>query len=297
MQRDMYCHTPSGEYGIRFMLDRLRQHRLKGVFFVEALWGVVVGMEYLAETVSTIVDGQGDVQLHLHPEWLARVPNSVLPGRTGTGMNDFSEDEQAVLIANGAEALRACGAKNVCAFRAGGFRANYDTLRALARHGFAFDTSHNACWMGVTCDLPTQTPLLQPQMLCGIHEFPISFFRAWPNQQRHAQLGACSSGELRDALLHAVRAGWHYFVILLHSFELVKRPCSPDPKAFPDRIAIGRFEDLCKFLADNADQFRTTTFADLDPDRVTSPKPVGPLRCRAVHTLRRHIEQAIRRLP
>jgi len=296
MQRDIYGCTPNGEFGIRFIMDCCRTHGLKAVFFVDGLFGRLVGVEYLREVVGAIRQMGHDIQLHLHPEWLSRVPNAILPGKTGQRMKDFSENDQTLLIAEGLETLKSCGVDKVCAFRAGGFGANLATLRALARNGIAYDTSHNTCWLGVTCEIHTDVLLLQPRRLHGVFEFPITFFEDWPGHYRHVQIGACSAGELRHALRSAARSEWYSFVILAHSFELVNRPRRLGVTATPDWIAIRRFQSLCRFLAGRRDLFRTRTFAELDPQAIPTVAAARPLRSNMVRTAHRCLEQAARRI-
>jgi hypothetical protein len=56
----------------------------------------------------------------------------------------------------------------LCAFRAGSYGANFDTLRALARNGILYDSSHNTCYLGYTCEMRTPNLLLQPKKIDGV---------------------------------------------------------------------------------------------------------------------------------
>src|SRR5262249_8472866 len=144
-----------------------------------------------------------EVQLHVHTEWLQWLRKSPLPGRVGENLKDFTLDEQTRLIELGLEQLRACGAKNVCAFRAGNYGANVDTLRALARSAIRYDTSYDAAYLNSDCGLDEAGLLLQPTMMHGVCEIPITFFTDWPGHYRHAQLCACSAAEMQHALMQA----------------------------------------------------------------------------------------------
>ncbi|HYT94640.1 MAG TPA: hypothetical protein VEL76_38345, partial [Gemmataceae bacterium] len=235
IRRDVFGETGDGAFGLNYQLDLLNTHGLKAIFLVEALFACAVGLEPLRRIVE-LIQGKGhEVQLHLHTEWLQWLDPSPLPGRTGRNMKDFSEEEQAILIARGAENLRSCGVRDLCAFRAGNYGANFDTLRALARNGLRYDTSHNTCYLDAECGMRTPRPFLQPCVVNGVWEFPISFFRDWPGHYRHAQVCACSAQEIEAALMQAWRRGWYSFVLVAHSFELLKRhPWSTTP-ARPDR--------------------------------------------------------------
>src|SRR6188474_2150063 len=140
MSREIFGATERGEFGLRYQIEVLNAHRLKAVFLVDALFADVAGHQPLQDIVDVILDGGQEVQLHLHTEWLSQMRQSVLPGRTGSDMKDFTESEQVRLIARGVENLTNCGVSNVSAFRAGNYGANFDTLSALARNGLRYDT-------------------------------------------------------------------------------------------------------------------------------------------------------------
>jgi hypothetical protein len=246
--------------------------------------------------VSEIESRGREVQLHIHPEWLAWIEPSPLPGRTAQNLKELSEDEQATLIGLGLQNLRESGAPDVCAFRAGNYGANFDTLRALARHGVRYDTSYNVCYLDSDCGLRTPQALLQPQELSGVQEIPITFFQDWPGHFRHVQLCACSSQELEHALDQAWRRDWGSFVLVSHSFELLKRRKQPPLPPLPDATVVRRFERLCRFLSANRDRFVTRGFRDLDDASLGRSSTQEPLRSTVRRTAWRVGEQAVRRL-
>lgn len=296
MQRDIYGLTPRGEYGIRYQMDVLSRHGLKANFMVESLFASATGPEPLGEIVSTIQQGGQDVQLHLHPEWLRRFSDPALPAFAGPGMKDYSCADQQKLIERALHNLRAAGADQVTAFRAGGYGANFDTLTALSRAGIAFDTSQNTPWLGVTCDLWTKAPFLQPEVVNDVCEFPVSYFEDWPGHFRHAQLCACSSAEMENCLVAAHRQGWFSFVIVAHSFEMIRRARQLGGLSSVDRIVVKRFERLCRFLTDNHDKFRTVGFGDLQPKWIPAIEEPQTLRSSVFRTAGRIMQQASGRL-
>jgi hypothetical protein len=75
--RDIDGTTPFGEFGTYFQAEILTRHRLKAVFFVEALSGRAVASYGLRTVVERIRACGHEVGLHLHPEWLRRVPGMV----------------------------------------------------------------------------------------------------------------------------------------------------------------------------------------------------------------------------
>lgn len=283
--------TEEGGYGVPFQIEMLNRYGLKAVFFVEALFASAAGSAPLARIVNMIQKGGQEIQLHIHTEWLEKMDRSVLPGKRGRHMKDFCLEDQIRLIAQGIENLGACGVRNLSAFRAGNYGANLDTLTALSRNGIAYDTSYNLCYLDSYCGISTPDFLVQPQRINGVYEFPISFFRDYPGHYRHAQLCACSSLELENALIGAWRQGWYLFVLVLHSFELVSRRNRYKSRGSVNRIVAERFERLCRFLANNRDRFRTALFSEIEPAAIPAAPPFHPLRSRMVYTGLRFIEQ------
>jgi hypothetical protein len=296
LESEIYGVTAAGDFGIAHQMDVLNSQGLKAVFLVESLFACAVGIEPLHNIVE-LIQGKGhEVQLHIHSEWLEWIEPSLLPGRRGQNLKDFSEDEQALLIGMAATNLRGAGARDVCAFRAGNYGANFDTLRALARNGLRYDTSHNAYYLNSDCGLRTDETLLQPRLISGVWEFPIANFGDWPGHIRHAQICACSAAEMESALFDAWRKKWYAFVLVSHSFELLKGRKQIDRPLLPDHIVNRRFERLCRFLGNNRDKFCTRGFADLDPDSIPQGESVRPLRGRLHQTAARLVEQVARRV-
>jgi hypothetical protein len=296
--REIACEidgeTKHGRFGLAYQMDVLDAHGLKADFFVESLFPDAVGPQPLVRIVGEIQARGHGVQLHVHPEWLARANSPVVPSGSRF-LKDYSIEDQTLLIARGLHNLRACGARGVCAFRAGGYGANFDTLRALARNGIPFDTSHNTCYLGSWCGMQTPFLFLQPRKILGVHEFPITFFSDRPGHYRHLQLCACSACELEGVLLEAWRRRWHSVVLVSHSFELIKhRKQVVKPKSV-DGIVLRRFQRLCEFLSGNRDKFRTGLFSKIAPDSVPEVEASWPLRAPLHGTVRRYCEQVIRR--
>lgn len=295
VRREVFGETARGDFGINYQMELLDRHGLKAAFFVEGLFATAVGIEPLREVVDAVQSRGHEVQLHLHAEWLAWMEPSILPGRTGYNIRDFSEDDQDVLIATALANLRAAGAQGVCAFRAGNYGADFRTLRALARNGIAYDTSYNPCYLDTDCGIRTQSLLLHPAPMEGVIEFPIGCFQDYPRHLRHAQLCACSAAELEGVLMTAWKAGWGSFVIVSHSFELLRLRKTPGRMPLPDWLVVRRFRRLCRFLERNRDKFKTCGFVDLDHRELSGGSRTTPLTSPLWRTARRSMEQACRK--
>lgn len=291
LRRDIYGITPRGVFGLEYQLALFKAHGLRAVYFVEALSASVVGLEPLQRVVSTIQDAGQEVQLHVHTEWLKVDPNTILPGRAAQHMHQFTLEEQRALLSRSLENLVAAGVRSVTAYRAGNFGASWETLRALASVGITFDSSYNAGHIGRACNMPTEVPLVQPLMRHGVWELPVACFEDWPNHYRHAQVSACSTGEMTHALLNAWRRGLYCFVIVTHSNELLnQRRDGPNP------VVVNRMRRLCQFLKAHRDKFETTTFAELVPERIPLPTELAaPVRSNPLRTTWRVGEQLLQR--
>jgi hypothetical protein len=294
VERDIDGITPEGRFGIGYQMDLLERHGLKAVFQVEALAASAIGPEALRRIVREVQDRGHEVQMHVHAEWLEALDLPGLPPFRGRNLVSYTADEQARILEHGLRNMRDAGAVNVCAFRAGNYGANRDTLKAVARSGLRYDTSWNVCYLDPS--MATEELLLtQPALLEGVIEVPISFFKDWPGHCRPAQLCACSHREMTHALLQAWEAGWKTFVVVSHSFELIKRIKESSGGAVPDRLVIRRMEGLCRFLGDHKDKFRSAVFADLDPSDIVASAAAAPLRSKLSLTIGRMTEQLLGR--
>lgn len=294
IQNYVYGVTASGRFGLNFQIDTLNKYGLKAVFFVDSFLTYAVGVDPVRNIIKTIQDGGHEVQLHIHTEWLKKMSDPILQDRNGRNIKDFSLEEQQSLIARGIENMQACGIENVCAFRAGNYGANFDTLRALARNGILYDTSYNFSFLDSTCGMRTERPLLQPRKIHGNYEFPVSLFRDMPGHHRPSQLCACSIWEMVNSLKKAYEFGWYSFVIVTHTSELVRIKKQRTDKVSPNRIVIKRFEKLCSFLANNRDKFVTTGFTELVPDEIPDLSML-PVKSSLFFTAHRIAEQITKR--
>lgn len=299
MQRDLYGQIDGHTVGLDYQLNMLSQHRLKANFMVESLFAAApeVGEQPLREIVQAILSGGHDPQLHVHPEWLQHIPDVHVPYRNHL-LCEYTAREQEAVVRFASELLERAGAPRPVAFRAGGFAANADTLAALARCGIRFDSSFNRTYEGGKCRLP---PPKFPGHLTdynGVQELPVAVFEDFVGHFRPAQLCACSTAEMIHALTTAEAAGWEYFVIVSHSFEMLARRRHATKSPVIRWDVVERFERLCQFLDQNRDRFPTIRFTELDQSAaVPKINLIEPyIKGRFVNTLSRFAQQAYSRL-
>jgi hypothetical protein len=272
-------------HGTGWQMDRFEACGLKGVFFVDPMPALVYGSDVITAIVTPILARGHDVQLHLHPEWLAWATSQPVGARRGRSIGDFSFDDQVTLITLARQLLIDAGALPPTAFRAGNYGANDDTLRALASLGIQWDSSFNPTYLGGPCHIGLGIDQIDPIVRLGITEVPVSAIEDRPGHLRHAQICALSAREMTDALHHAAATQRPAFTIVTHSFEMMSR----DRKR-PNRAVMKRFEVLCRTIAYHPD-LSSRGFTDLVlPAATTPPGRVPPSYRR---TAARIIEQAV----
>src|SRR5262245_37142408 len=99
--RGILGRTPSGDYGLPYLLRSLRDHDLHAVFFVESLSSSAAGEESLRRSVSQILDAGQEIQLHLHTEWLSDVAMPGLSLEPRQNLGDFGLEEQKAIVRHG----------------------------------------------------------------------------------------------------------------------------------------------------------------------------------------------------
>lgn len=288
--RHIHGKTSRGDFGMPYQFRVMNDHGLKSVCFVEPLFSSRFGPDPLAEIVGLVNEAGHENQLHLHPEWVWKAREPLLDNVTGNRqhLRYYSLDEQTRLIAAGRRMLEQAGAPRVNAFRAGSFACNRDTLEAVAANGIPFDSSYNATLFGHDGGIRPGKPAWAPFDCAGVHEYPMTVFDDGTGKKRHVQLTACSFSEIESLLWRALEEGYHSFVLLSHSFELLNtRRDAPDP------VAIRRFRKLCAFLERHRDKFNVRGFQGLEAQTADEQPPLlsSPL----WRTGGRVVEQAYRR--
>jgi hypothetical protein len=272
----IYGVTRSGDQrGISWQMDVLDSYGLRGVFFVESLFGAQGYAGQLQRVVESIARRGHDAELHLHTEWYGYFPGRAATRERRQHLRSYPYHEQVEILQEARDALRAAGAGEVVAFRAGNFGANDDTLRAVAAVGLAFDSSYNAAYLGEACEITSARAEVEPFQVGSVWEYPVTCFRdrPWlsPEHVRPLQITAASRSEISAVLLQAHRRRLDTVVILTHSFEITHLSDSPAARPRAHRLNAGRFREVCRLLAEHADLFRVLTFRDLQRANLCPP--------------------------
>lgn len=287
--RCVECATKTDAVGIHYQMDVFDRYGLKGVFFVDPMPALVWGSEAVSRLVQPILERGHDIQLHLHTEWLEFAVRSPVGSARGRNLSDFSLADQLRLIEYGASQLIAAGVPEPVAFRAGNYGANDDTLRALAQHGFTFDTSFTPGLADSECGISLEASDLLPVRHQDMWEFPVGAIASRGNTSRHAQLTALSFWELEAAIRHAAATDWPAFVLVSHSFEMMNRD-----RRVANRIVKKRFERFCDWLS-HEPGLKSARFSDRESMARALRQPSRPptlLPHNALRTWMRMTEQA-----
>jgi hypothetical protein len=292
--RDVMGRTATGDYGLPYLLDSLASHRLNAVFFVESLHASALGGALLQRMVRIIRAADQEVQLHVHTEWLSELMSVNLPRPYRQNLGDFNLAHQTNIVREALGNLRAAGEPSVVALRAGNLGGNHDTVYAAKAAGLSWDMSIDLAHGQAVYDA-IQNLAQRDAAASACPTIPLACVEDYPGHFRHMQLTALSFAELQHALLCAEREQWPYFVIMLHSFELIKRAASRASPARAHSINLRRWNQLCKLLDRRRDIFRTIACRDLVLPGMNGSDP-RVLRTLPMHTLWRIAEQLASRI-
>jgi hypothetical protein len=296
---DLYLYGGTGESarGLAWQLRTIGSHGLKATYFVDPLFSFALGVSALRDVVAMIRQHKQEIGLHLHPEWLNEPGCVTLPAFSGPLLHAYMADDQCTLVRAGLDRLAGVGAGTVDVFRAGSWGADRATISAVRRNGLRFDSSLNARFAASFPDIDGSSRYTQthPFMLDGIWEFPVTnFVDKPPSGWRPLHVCASSFGEMRMVLEFARDSGWYCVVIVLHSFEFVRTEYRDN--VVPQRLLVRRFERLCQYLADNADQYETCHFADIDESTIPLNAPLSAAVSSRLRTVVRQVQQLVSRV-
>lgn len=253
------------DLGIGLIMEELERFGFHGTFFVESLCAEVFGLDGLAMVCQTIRSRGHDVQLHLHPnmrrpEW-RHSGGDPLPDNIG----DYTVAEQTTLLADGLANLHACGVPRteLNSFRAGNYGASNATWGAMRNAGLVLDSSLNLSYLDLECRIRWETPEVELfEAESGVWELPVSNFRDGRGY-RHLEVTAISVAEMIRGLKEAQRNQIHHVTIVTHPAEFFIIDSAVSGNGRPNRINIGRFRRLLRFLAQRKDEFNVCTVGNL----------------------------------
>jgi hypothetical protein len=236
-------------YGITRMMDIMDNHNVKGTFFVD-----VYNRETLSEAVikeaCQEIDRRGhEVALHVHPE----IPR----GKKGYRkvISKYELEEQIKIIERGRDLLGRWIGRSPRAHRAGGYGANYDTLRALGKCNLLIDSSmfyeHDMCGLNeplLTINAPKAwNQVLEIPITVTLNQYILKFLRRKFKVfelYKKVDLGWSDLKELKVQIWELRKMGINPIIVFLHSYSFV----DVRGNFGPDRRIENNFQELVHWM-------------------------------------------------
>lgn len=260
----VFCSFNGRSYGLGFLLDTFTEYGIRATFFVETAHTLMLGTDVMKPAVDAILTAGHDVQLHVHPMWLAAEGSRKPVSPATDSMSALDEGTCERLIEVGLAAFRTWSAPTPQAFRAGNLDMGRTAYRALKRSGILISSS-----IGVALRVPEDPDLWIEngrKRIDGVTEVPVSAFADLSfGQRRHLRnLTIAGSGSteilavLEDARLRNVAEA----VLLAHPFDFVKKSDARYTTLTPNKVNRHRLQALCQRIASAPEHFQAATFAE-----------------------------------
>jgi hypothetical protein len=270
VNRLMWGEYEEGRAGIREMCSLGDDVGAKHVFFVD-MCGAYAYRDEVGEVISWLDKAGQDVQLHAHPEYLPKSfwwEHGLKPAPAR--LNHYDDARAAFIITHFSNEFSSITGKKPRAFRAGSFRWNAGTIRALAKAGMtlSFNNSMHALCSGHSLHaLPTNLPYVWPN---GVFEIPITERHILPRVGRDwwCRLQYSESRFFRyrpwwcSFLPFSVDRTAPLLVYLLHSWSLLYWD-ENGHAAYVDDRRIEGYRKLLKRIAKDYDIITTVELLDL----------------------------------
>jgi len=184
VKRLIWGEHDNGTAGVREMSAIGDEFGAKHIFFVD-MCGAYARRDEVCDVVRWLDAAGQDVQLHAHPEYL---PEDFWPeynfSHRPRFMNQYADDKDNFVISHFGKMITDITHKPLQAFRAGSFRWNAGTLRALANNHIPLSFNNSMCAVhNEQClhSLPTNDPFRWSN---GIIEVPMTEKKILPRLER-----------------------------------------------------------------------------------------------------------------
>lgn len=259
----IYCTVGGRSEGLGFLLKTFRHYGLKATFFVESAHTLMLGTEPMKPIIDAILGAGHDVQMHIHPMWLAAegARRPILPAVDSFG--SFDEGTCKYLIEAGLEAFDMWGAPSPRAFRAGNLDMGRASYRALRACGIPVSSS-----VAVAINPPDDPEMWIENGRCvieGVVEVPVLAFADFVvggvRHLRNLTIAGAGIGETIAVLKSSSRLHLDEAVVLAHPFDFIKKTDGSYSTLRVNRINRRRLEALCEYVVSAPEVFDAVTFS------------------------------------
>ena len=270
VRRLIWGEHDKGTAGVREMCAVGDEFGAKHVFFVD-MCGAYARRDEMCSVIRWLDNAGQDVQLHAHPEYL---PEDFWPQHNfkyrPRFMNQYADDKDDFVIGYFSKMITDITNKPLRAFRAGSFRWNAGTIRALSRHNIQLSFNNSMCAVhNEQClhSLPTNSPFRWSN---GIIEIPMSEKNILPRLERDwwARLQYPQSKFFHyrpwwaSFLPGSVSHRMPFMVFLLHSWSLLYWD-ENGHGCYRDDARIDGYRKLLKQISKDYDIITTADLLDL----------------------------------
>jgi hypothetical protein len=222
------------QHGIGLHMDLLEHCGYRGCFFVDVLLEYQFGQAAL-ERVIEAIEGRGhEVQLHVHPEHLARSDDQSVRSLAGNLLRKNTDEFRSVMELAVNLFERRTGRPPI-AYRAGGYRITDEHFPVLEEFGIAIDASVNIQWHSQVADwMKTRT---QPYWVGNVLEFPLTWILIRDNRASQGTRSFApnlTTGDPISGMPASARGVPRVATFVSHSFELMQADRDAGPAALAE---------------------------------------------------------------
>lgn len=281
VKRLIWGEHANGTAGIREMCAISDEAGAKHVFFVDVC-GAYDRKDEVGDAIRWLDQAGHDVQLHAHPEYL---PENFW-GQHGFKyrprfLNQYDQAKAEFTLGYFSKFFSDITAKPVRAFRAGSFRWNANTIRALGTIGIplSFNNSTSAFLRGQAIySEQTNRPFTWSNGVIEVpvteRKFSLPFADSWWGRLQFPMALQLRNPPWRVLAPHTMFCDHSFLVLLMHSWSLLYWDAE-GYAAYYDEKRIDDYRKLVRKLAKDYDIINTAEFLELQQQgKITASRRV-----------------------
>lgn len=239
-------------FGVSLIMDIFEEYGMRAVFFINVYESYPID-EYMKKIIKEIHERGHEVALHLHNSNYQNFTNR-------QNITDYTYDEQCSIIKQGADYIESIIGEKPISFRGGAYRINDDTLKALEKNGFRYDST--SFYLEDRNELSSWKTVNQIRKYDNIIEVPV--MRCFcKGLFKKLDIDLIDLQSMQDILLQAKGNNVEIVQIMFHSFSFLRKKANYEnekPLCHNANIDIyggdidkkNYLRNLLKFIKDNS---------------------------------------------